>query len=1049
MNDFTSALLASGLVKNPNAFKKQPKKPNNEMTQFKTKNRLPDKPSSVLSFPIKSKNKFNTPSIEDVIIDRQLNPPLPPLPRDGPKRSSETYSQTSDISYLYEPKPKYISKSKEEIPIFDEDGEVDPNRVIRNLQANIGKNQLASGAAYEQLLNSLHCLTANIENDVSLKHTDKIALQTDAFNTILTEVVRQCSFESNAKGEIINQARNFMLDSANTCSGLVKKMKVQRESMQSVIDSLSAENETIKDNLNLMESKLKAEEKENLDLNDKLNHLKAQLDKAEQFSRDNQLKLKDNLQSTRDTNNALIDSEKKVQQLLQQITLKEDLIVDLNEQIEKKDIVIESEKRKQNLVIETLEKERERARKAIEQKKAAEQLAEEYKSQIKIEPEKAEQMTQTKLKIDLPSGMRKPFSKAPKPFEEEIPNYEMNRKNEALKRQIKVLQNQINQQQSLLQQHNISFLSNDDPSHPLFGEKDYNLTQNSEILENGSHPSALQNISKQKSQNSTKTVRESDGEDNDSEPEDHQLHFNLFGAKQNTMRTNKELKKLKNQYQKVREKVGDSMASMTMEEYEKVRTIILKENNNFDSTLQNMINAQNGNYSVNSGYEKECRLYAHTLVTNIFNRVFKANSHNSVFTQTETKFIQKIDVETMCSPENLTQDDVSKKFTQMLDPQYKDRPPKTFEWILKNLRSIFDEKMIKDAGDERQGNPVSSMPLFVIEWSHRQFGLDYLAQQCCWDLENSARVNQYKCLEIELFRRFLSGDLCTEELTFYLKVRRICMRRGLMYSTEDPRAGEKYPDTFLTSHAAIDIAENLLKRTSKEIHEETIKEIRDSFVQKPAITADPKMQYIRMTDMLNILLKTCRIHEITTLRLISTHCYITKNIPQSADFIGLLQSLFSAIQEPECAELYKLISHNKAHIQNTQEITIDDFVEMYHSRSLLTFDKTEFQKELIVDENSEENKRAQKEWDTFYPEFEKVIDDAKDRMNEQDVAHIVQSLNVELDSARACKICCDAHGLMSHIFSCITLTHQLRWALCPPDLNEMHKTITDFDNLLK
>ena len=274
------------------------------------------------------------------------------------------------------------------------------------------------------------------------------------------------------------------------------------------------------------------------------------------------------------------------------------------------------------------------------------------------------------------------------------------------------------------------------------------------------------------------------------------------------------------------------------------------------------------------------------------------------------------------------------------------------------------------------------------------------------------------------------------------------MRKGLMYSAEDPRSGEKYPDTFLTSYAALDIAESILKQTPKEIHDDTIKQMKEAFVQKPAITADQKMIYIRMTDMLNIFLKAFRTNEMSIMRLISSQCYIKSDPPTIEDFTHLLQSLFSAIEESECAELYKLITHNKSHVQNAQEITISDFVDIFHSKSLMSFGQTELKKEFLVDSTSEEIVKARKEWDELYPELDKLITKAKERINEQDIAHVIQCLNVEMDSAKACLICCDAHGLMVHIFSCVAWAQQLKWVLDPPNINEMHQTIFNFKNIV-
>ena len=86
-------------------------------------------------------------------------------------------------------------------------------------------------------------------------------------------------------------------------------------------------------------------------------------------------------------------------------------------------------------------------------------------------------------------------------------------------------------------------------------------------------------------------------------------------------------------------------------------------------------------------------------------------------------------------------------FTKLLDPQYANRPPRSFEWILKASRSIFDEKSVSDTTEKN----IINMPTFVLQWSTRQYGLNYLSYQCSWDLINSARAHQNKSNEIEMF----------------------------------------------------------------------------------------------------------------------------------------------------------------------------------------------------------------------------------------------------------------------------------------------------------
>ena len=74
----------------------------------------------------------------------------------------------------------------------------------------------------------------------------------------------------------------------------------------------------------------------------------------------------------------------------------------------------------------------------------------------------------------------------------------------------------------------------------------------------------------------------------------------------------------------------------------------------------------------------------------------KELKENSCQTFFESNLITK---EIQTNPVTIDAEFSQTDFIKLLDPTHKNRPPRTFEWTLKSIRSIFDEKTVKDLAE--------------------------------------------------------------------------------------------------------------------------------------------------------------------------------------------------------------------------------------------------------------------------------------------------------------------------------------------------------------
>ena len=292
-----------------------------------------------------------------------------------------------------------------------------------------------------------------------------------------------------------------------------------------------------------------------------------------------------------------------------------------------------------------------------------------------------------------------------------------------------------------------------------------------------------------------------------------------------------------------------------------------------------------------------------------------------------------VDRETMCFSHELMKDEYKDNFTRLLDPAYSDRTPRSFEWIMKSIKSIYDEKTVKDAKDMKDmidGKSdfsmfnAMSMPLFALQWSMRQYGLEYLAHQCCWDLVNTARAHQSKAADIETFRKFLDEDYSTRQLTFFLRMRTICMRRGITLpvnifiedSAEKELKGDSssndsvvYNQVFLTTSIAIEIIQKVFQKADQNIIDAAVKAVKNDVVRKPSPKADSSVSYVSMITVLNHSIEAFQNYELNELRKLMLCCQIKPKM-DSKTFKLLVRDLIPSSNDQDVADLYRLLLSN-------------------------------------------------------------------------------------------------------------------------------------------
>lgn len=580
--------------------------------------------------------------------------------------------------------------------------------------------------------------------------------------------------------------------------------------------------------------------------------------------------------------------------------------------------------------------------------------------------------------------------------------------------------------------------------------------------------------------------------------------------------TVQEIRKLKKDFDACQDYVGD----ISLDSFKKLKETILERNGRFVANNENLMMAQDGSFEINKeddgppteAFKDTLKMFVHNLMNRVMDKacytVFFAsigiqstdieieeegqigtsarstigNNRGSAVSGSGGGFstnpssmkmrILLVDRETMCFEHELKRDDFKDNFTRLLDPTYSDRPPRSFEWMMKSIKSIYDEKTVKDSKDlkdllEKKNNASSffhsiQMPLFALQWSMRQYGLEYLAHQCCWDLVNTARAHQTKAAEIETFRKFLDEDYSTTQLTFFLRMRTICMRRGITLpvnvfvddGAEKDENGDSnntvvYNQVFLTTSIAIEIIQKVFQKADKDIVEAAVKAVRHDIVRKPAPTADSSVTYVSMITVLNHSIEAFQNYELNELRKLMLCCQIKPKMDSKA-FKMLVRELIPSSNEQNIAELYRLLLSTPFD-DSAEKVTVSKkkFIEKFNARSLLS--KENAQEVFDIEKfysTSPELEAVKEKWKSLLPLLDGALEDAEKKGKDPSLSHEMLRLKLDIDNVNSSLTCFDVFGAHKNILSCLIQYQELIWTFKTPEIESMDETTNSIMNVL-
>lgn len=123
--------------------------------------------------------------------------------------------------------------------------------------------------------------------------------------------------------------------------------------------------------------------------------------------------------------------------------------------------------------------------------------------------------------------------------------------------------------------------------------------------------------------------------------------------------------------------------------------------------------------------------------------------------------------------------------------QYADQPAKHLHWLLKTVRKLYADKALADAQSDRAGTPHVSLPDFIYKSLKSKYGTTALVGRNIGALVVTAQRYRRRCLEVDIFARFLEEAWGSAVLDRFLTARRLCfeLNVGVAYPVARGKVG--------------------------------------------------------------------------------------------------------------------------------------------------------------------------------------------------------------------------------------------------------------------
>ena len=372
--------------------------------------------------------------------------------------------------------------------------------------------------------------------------------------------------------------------------------------------------------------------------------------------------------------------------------------------------------------------------------------------------------------------------------------------------------------------------------------------------------------------------------------------------------------------------VGNTITLNSYEDYAKFKKVLLRHEKEFHMSHSLIDAAQRGEFSImNSSNSDYIRIFASAVVKNAISDAIQ----NPPFSRRATQTLQP---QQKYEPEETNIDKLRKenRFLRLLNTNYSQRTPQSFDWLCTTIHELYDSKAIHDNRilENRYPTELSAFPEFIYNYAHGKFPVQFMADQFCWDVFLTSREHKGRTQEIDIFIAFLDETFNAEQLAFFLICRSDCLKMASNVTVYTRDQLETYNELYLSDDQIEEYLPQWWMHRYKKSYFTSIMELS---MNRPTINLEATKRYCAMHDVLlkNVLFFAS--DSIERLRDLLLEYRITPRLNQK-QFNRLTKLLIPKLKDSEVDEFHRATVTKSRPRTN---ISLEDFVEKFNKTSIL------------------------------------------------------------------------------------------------------------------
>jgi hypothetical protein len=332
------------------------------------------------------------------------------------------------------------------------------------------------------------------------------------------------------------------------------------------------------------------------------------------------------------------------------------------------------------------------------------------------------------------------------------------------------------------------------------------------------------------------------------------------------------------------------------DDFAALKDVILANSDVFQMTPDERKTAEAGAFDPTDAPSDFLRLFASYMVSDVLDRAIRKGPMRDIESQTFARAPQGAHDETPVIAAAR-----GNKFLMQIPADYSQRPPQTLEWLIKNIRMIYDEKWQDDLQKIETRAPFIPFFVFAFQMALRSHALAFVAYQFCWDLHITGQEFRGSSLEVDMFMSALAEGITVEQLCFMLKCREHIMKVGAVVSLRIEDQQDQVTEFYLSQDQ---IESALLRWWKHRYRPRILQHCMEYAVARPSMHLEATKRYIAMNDILSVSILEFAADTISQMHELLQRSRLVPRLTQKP-FCEYIRSMIPFATDQDCDRFYR------------------------------------------------------------------------------------------------------------------------------------------------